>query len=556
MVCNFSFVKILLFGVFFLSVIEFNGQTQEQLIEGFYNGTNAQEKIYFGKKFLSKAKSEEDTSGVYTGYSLLSSIYEHKDCILYADSLIDLTKNRSSFHYPAMAYIHKANYYTNKFDFTRTIDNIILAKAYGEKHGNENIISECNALLGMAKIKLGDPEAAIELFRQNLYKSRNDTTTVLGTALYLSDIYNLASGYNEIQVIDSAKYYNSLGRKIAKKEGDQFTIRYFNLNASFTEFYDKNLDVAKDSLLSLLPFLKKENDRLNIMESYYYLGKIYSLQDDNKKAFDYFNKIDSSFIENQQFYSKFKDSYYELIKIASKNNEKELQLKYINRLLAIDSITLMDDIYIEDKITREIEIPALIKDKENLIYLLSKKNSIFKNYFFWGILLLVLSVLILIHQFYLRLNYKKQAKLLIKKLNDVNNDISNLNKVDNFQERSIDIPESIIDEILLKLEKFEKSEGFLDNNINLTKLAKIVHSNSKYLSKIINEAKGLSFSDYINGLRINKAIERLKNEQRFRNYTIKAIAQESGFNQAETFAKAFYKRTKVKPSYFIKELNA
>ena len=33
-----------------------------------------------------------------------------------------------------------------------------------------------------------------------------------------------------------------------------------------------------------------------------------------------------------------------------------------------------------------------------------------------------------------------------------------------------------------------------------------------------------------------------------------AIAQEVGFNNSESFSKAFYKKTGIYPSYFIKQL--
>ena len=36
---------------------------------------------------------------------------------------------------------------------------------------------------------------------------------------------------------------------------------------------------------------------------------------------------------------------------------------------------------------------------------------------------------------------------------------------------------------------------------------------------------------------------------------VQAIAKESGFNNTESFSKAFYKKTGIKPSYFIRELN-
>jgi AraC-like DNA-binding protein len=47
----------------------------------------------------------------------------------------------------------------------------------------------------------------------------------------------------------------------------------------------------------------------------------------------------------------------------------------------------------------------------------------------------------------------------------------------------------------------------------------------------------------------------LQKDTTIRKYTIKAIANEVGFNTSEPFAKAFYKKTGLKPSYYIKKLN-
>ena len=75
------------------------------------------------------------------------------------------------------------------------------------------------------------------------------------------------------------------------------------------------------------------------------------------------------------------------------------------------------------------------------------------------------------------------------------------------------------------------------------------------MSKIINRYKDKSFSNYINYLRINYISSELKNNAELRKYTIVAIADEAGFNTAESFSKAFYKETGIYPSFFIKELN-
>ena len=94
----------------------------------------------------------------------------------------------------------------------------------------------------------------------------------------------------------------------------------------------------------------------------------------------------------------------------------------------------------------------------------------------------------------------------------------------------------------------------MSQEITLNEVAKSFGTNSTYLSKVINLEKGKNFSHYINDLRIDYTVEELKDNLRFRKYTIKAIANESGFKSAESFSKTFYKKYGIYPSYYIKQL--
>ena len=75
------------------------------------------------------------------------------------------------------------------------------------------------------------------------------------------------------------------------------------------------------------------------------------------------------------------------------------------------------------------------------------------------------------------------------------------------------------------------------------------------MSIVINQTYNKSVVQYINDLRIEYVILKLKEDQKFRKYTIKAIAIEIGFNTDQAFSKAFHKKTGIFPSSFIKELN-
>ncbi len=119
---------------------------------------------------------------------------------------------------------------------------------------------------------------------------------------------------------------------------------------------------------------------------------------------------------------------------------------------------------------------------------------------------------------------------------------------------AVTISDETRDHLLTQLQRFEDRHDYLKSRINSKDLAKSFGSNSSYLSIVVNTYKQKSFSQYINDLRIEYVVVRLQTDTKFRKYTIKAIAQEIGFNTAEAFAKTFYKNTGIYPSYFIKQL--
>jgi AraC-like DNA-binding protein len=76
----------------------------------------------------------------------------------------------------------------------------------------------------------------------------------------------------------------------------------------------------------------------------------------------------------------------------------------------------------------------------------------------------------------------------------------------------------------------------------------------KYASKIIARYRDKGTVDYISNLKIDHIIELLKNENKYRNYTNKALGEESGFGSTQNFTRAFNNRTGLSPTYFISKL--
>lgn len=128
------------------------------------------------------------------------------------------------------------------------------------------------------------------------------------------------------------------------------------------------------------------------------------------------------------------------------------------------------------------------------------------------------------------------------------------NKEESIEEnKSVTIPDKTEEEILKRLETFEKTNLFLDDKIRIATLAKHLQTNTKYLSAILNKTKNKSFNTYINHLRINYIVMKLQTDSQYLNYKISYLAKESGFASQSSFSSSFKEVTGKTPSTYIKE---
>jgi YesN/AraC family two-component response regulator len=112
----------------------------------------------------------------------------------------------------------------------------------------------------------------------------------------------------------------------------------------------------------------------------------------------------------------------------------------------------------------------------------------------------------------------------------------------------------MIEEIAKKLEELmQKEKIFKDSEINLNKLAKLLNTNTSYLSQVINKHFKSNFKNYINAYRIEEA-QKMFTDPKFDHYSIFGIGYEVGFKSKSSFNSAFKKITGVTPSIFRETL--
>lgn len=291
-------------------------------------------------------------------------------------------------------------------------------------------------------------------------------------------------------------------------------------------------------------------DSSRLAECLYYKAKIHESTNNMDKAIANFKRVDSIYQKTKVPFIELRDVYKVLFDYHTRYGTEKEQLNSIKKLIKTDSILDYDFQYSDSQIIKKYELPKLEKEKETL------ENTIKKNARSNSIIYLCLFVSLIISILLIFRFYSKQ-RLYMKRYDEIINESKILDEVtvETKKKNNLNIPKKIIEEVLENLNEFEKNKGYLDKRITLNSISKVLNTNSSYLSKIINNYKEKSFSKYLNNLRIDYAINQLKSDTRFRNYTINAIARETGFNTAESFSRAFYKEKGIHPSYFIKQLN-
>ena len=92
---------------------------------------------------------------------------------------------------------------------------------------------------------------------------------------------------------------------------------------------------------------------------------------------------------------------------------------------------------------------------------------------------------------------------------------------------------------------------YLQNDLTLYQLAKMLDTNSSYLSVVINAEFNTSFVSFINSYRIDES-KKLLTDINYNDITIEAVGEKAGFNSKSAFNRAFKKHTNITPSEYKK----
>ncbi len=437
------------------------------------------------------------------------------------------------------------------------LDTYYISLNIAQKIGDFNQEAIANSGLVLVYKKTNQFDKALKVSRKMLQSI--DQTSFKNTKNHVNIITTSSEVYLDTEQFDSVLYYADQGIYISKE---------LTYNEGLVDLYIKKGVV----------FYHQED----YTQSLAYLYKAEKILKNNEINNRFYPTVNSNYFVascyyQQELYDKAINRLLLTIKASDKNDLLKLPVRQSHLLLANCYAAKKDfeqSTYWHAKYTSLNETYQERKDQtvnkiyekeaqqlEDGIKVLQSQRNMDKTrttyaYGIAGLLLGCLVILVVLYKRKQRSNHRIFNKLIqqITILETKEQEVITVKETTKEIAKEIVIDEDTVNEILKGLDRLERQEFFLRSDCNLRTIAKKVKTNATYLSKIINLHKKKNFNDYLNELRIDYALKRLKNDKKFRAFSIKSIATEIGYKSDYSFAKHFKTRTGLNPSYYIKNI--
>jgi AraC-like DNA-binding protein len=488
----------------------------------------------YAQSWLAKAKREKNFGQMAWAYKVLIYKNDKKLRLIYADSMVTAAKRTADIELIGAVYMTRGAVYYDRKEQMKALDNYLIADEYISKTSNKYQIYKIKYGIAQIKYYLGFYDEAIALFKECLgyFKEENSSA-------YLNSLHSLGLSYNRIGKYKLCSQMNQTGLSAGLRFNNLEMQSYFIHSEGVNQYFKHNYPDAIKKLTKALPSMKVNKDFTNETTAYFYIGKSYWALKLQEKALPYLKKIDEAFQKQKYIRPDLREAYEILIDYYQQQNDKELELYYVTALSKVDQVLIKDYKYLSGKIHKEYDTKNLIQTQRNIEQ-------------YWTIIITIMTVIIAVLVYRHYKNKRLFEELMNRKPETTRSLVSN----NTSKETELDINPELVIAILKNLEKFERNKKYLEKDMTLARMASLLNTNMKYASKIIARYRDKGTVDYISHLKIDHIIELLKKENKYRNYTNKALGEESGFGSTQIFTRAFNNRTGLSPTYFISKLRS
>lgn len=465
----------------------------------------------------------------------------------------------------------EGNNFVVKNQYVEALKCYTSAMEIAQKSNNQKVYTECISNIGMVYAAFRDYDRAIFYFKKANTEAQHDNHHRLVSLTAI----NLVAAYCAKGDHKHAEQYQQqlIDHPLSTSQQQQY---YITFNQGLIAGCKKEYRLAIDQLHKAAIMSGKECSP----SIWYELGNAYSGKGDIDSAvvcyqkainiakndnnfeettqackalsdiFKQLSKPDSA-VKYQTFYINLQDSLFNinkfnLAKAELIDYENDIINKHINALhgwigiLVMVVLIILAVLFVILRLYKQLQSTQrlLVRKNEELIAQSERNKLIRADY----------------------LSSLKEKTPILPPQDDDLGDIDNSN--DNTTIKANELPLTPEQKLMLMeqiSQVMDNSDIIIDQDFSLNKLAKLVNSNSKYVSAIINDSFQKNFKTLLNESRIREVCRRLSDTENYGKLTIAAIASSVGYNSMNNFISVFKRIMGMTPSKYrqlsLKERN-
>ncbi|WP_418660849.1 helix-turn-helix domain-containing protein [Bacteroides ilei] len=520
---------------------------------------------------------------------------DYNKAILYADKLLTASSSAGNDRYRVYAEICLGQAYTMTGNIKEAFRNLSHAELMGVETKNDSALCSVYNGLGLYALNIqNDYYRSLDYF----FKGIDIARRLSYDRLYSILLNNIAGVYYLKNDITGLKYAIEC-RDLGRKWNDIYLLYTGSITMAYMYSLGKNYQMALKSAGEAEEIMVRNDfyDKANIYNVY---GAIYADMGKDEQAIAYFKKSLKPGEANN--ITSVMGAYLGYARILMKQHkydravtllEKGLQISYENAMVVFRSDLLKelsecyerrgmlsealkyhkiynretDSLYNaeRERASMEVRVKYDMDKQENEIRnsrmeLLKKENKM--NLLVIGLICFIIIASLLYYLYYRKnklylaivrqnqdaIGRENQLRLIISKQKEKLDSCT----VSNFQSEKY-AASSLSDE--RKMDLFQRLEKLLaedkiysDNLLTKEKVAEMLGTNRTYLSQIINEHTSQTFTQFVNGFRIQEAVRILSDPEN--STPLKAVSAELGFNSTTTFYNQFQAVTGMTPTQY------
>lgn len=473
-----------------------------------------------------------------------------------------------SYYYVGATYYYQSNWRTAIDNFNKSVQT---------KWGKESLTlqTRCNSFIGICYKRLGDFEQSINSYLKAIQTSEelNDSLQTARTQQNLGALYMRMNDYELARNL----LLSSLHVFVNTQQDDDIINVYHNLFITEGELgypdksklYFENATKIAEERKDTIKLASLYGDYGNLLinfEDYssakVVLTKALSFSDTNARAITYYlvykslgicnmyqNNIEEAEYQMQYALKHLKDAefaltnlYLHLSRLYARKGQYELSEQYSDSALAVEQKLFTDK---RIKAISEMEVTYDTQKKEKELEILDLKLTTQKRklYFILVISLLLFFTLLTVIWFNRRI--KRKNIVLFKKNLELSEQWERLQRG-----KEGALTANTKNPVYQKIVKvMVEDQVFTNSELNVSMLAKLIQSNTKYVSTAIKEQTGLNFNAYVHTFRIEAAKSFLLDKKK-KAWSLDSIALECGYKNPSTFYQIFKQKTGLTPSKY------